>query len=109
VSVAGKRVADANAKLNGDDAITLGVRPEYVTRAAPETFGALPATVTQAQDIGTYWLITAHVGNNNEKGDGSLIRARLSPEQNIPKVGDAVWLNVIGTHTCFYRNEELIA
>jgi glycerol transport system ATP-binding protein len=109
VSVAGKRVADANSKLNGDDAITLGVRPEYVTLAAPETFGALPATVTQAQDIGTYWLITAHVGNDNEKGDGSLIRARLSPEQNIPKVGDVVWLNVIGTHTCFYRNEELIA
>jgi hypothetical protein len=24
-------------------------------------------------------------------------------------VGDVVWLNVIGTHTCFYRNEELIA
>jgi glycerol transport system ATP-binding protein len=105
VSVAGKRVADANAKLNGDNAITLGVRPEYVTRAAPETFGALPATVTQAQDIGTYWLITAHIGN----GDGALIRARLNPEQNIPQVGDAVWLNVIGTHTCFYRNEELIA
>jgi glycerol transport system ATP-binding protein len=33
----------------------------------------------------------------------------LSPEQIIPKVGDVVWLNVIGTHTCFYRNEELIA
>jgi glycerol transport system ATP-binding protein len=105
VSVAGKRVMEANIKLNGDDAITLGVRPEYVTLAAPETFGALPAIVTQAQDIGTYWLITAHIGN----GDGSLIRARLSPEQIIPKVGDVVWLNVIGTHTCFYRNEELIA
>jgi glycerol transport system ATP-binding protein len=109
VSVAGKRVMEANAKLNGDDAITLGVRPEYVTLASPETFGTLPATVTQAQDIGTYWLITAHIDSDNEKGDSSLIRARLNPEQIIPKVGDAVWLNVIGTHTCFYRNEELIA
>ena len=109
VSVGGLRVMAANPKLNGDAAITLGVRPEYVTLAAPETFGALPAVVTQAQDIGTYWLITAHAGDDNEKGDGSLIRARLSPEQNIPKVGDVVWLNVIGTHTCFYRNEELIA
>jgi glycerol transport system ATP-binding protein len=105
VSVARKRVMEANSKLNGEDAVTLGVRPEYVTLAAPETFGALPATVTQAQDIGTYWLITAHV----ENGDGSLIRARLNPEQNIPRVGDAVWLNIVGTHTCFYRNEELIA
>jgi glycerol transport system ATP-binding protein len=104
VSVAGLRVMDTNVKLHGVDAIMLGVRPEYVTLAVPNAVGALPATVTQAQDIGTYWLLTAHVGN----GDGSLIRARLSPEQKIPKVGDAVWLQVIGTHTCFYRNEELI-
>ena len=109
VSVAGKRVMEANSKLNGDDAITLGVRPEYVKLAAPETFGALPANVTQAQDIGTYWLITARIDNDNEKSGGSLIRARLNPEQNIPQVGDVVWLSVIGTHTCFYRNEELIA
>ena len=103
------RVMEANAKLHGEDVITLGVRPEYVTLALPETFGALPATVTQAQDIGTYWLITARVDGDNEKGDRSLIRARLNPEQNIPRLGEVVWLNVIGTHTCFYRNEELIA
>jgi len=32
-------------------ATTLGVRPEYVTLAAPNAAGAVPATVTQAQDI----------------------------------------------------------
>jgi glycerol transport system ATP-binding protein len=84
---------------------TLGVRPEYVTLAAPHAPGALAATVTQAQDIGTYWLVTARAGSGAEE---SLIRARLSPEQPIPKAGDAVWLNVVGSHTCFYRNEELI-
>jgi glycerol transport system ATP-binding protein len=104
LSVAGQRVMDANAKLAGNEVITLGVRPEYVTLAAASTPGALPATVTHAQDIGTYWLVTANIGN----GGGSLIRARLSPEQNIPKVGDTVWLKIVGTHTCFYRNEELI-
>jgi glycerol transport system ATP-binding protein len=108
VSVAGQRVMDANAKLAGSEVITLGVRPEYVTLAAASAPGALPATVTHAQDIGTYWLITAHVANHTDKGDGSLIRARLSPEQNIPKVGDTAWLKIVGTHTCFYRNEELI-
>ena len=84
-------------------ATTLGVRPEYVTLAPAQAAGALPATVSQAQDIGTYWLITARVG------EASVVRVRLSPEHSPPKVGDAVWLGLVGSHTCYYRNEELIA
>ncbi len=85
-------------------AITLGVRPEYVTLAAPQASGALPATVRQAQDIGTYWLLTATLA------DGSLVRARLSPEQAVPQPGAAVWLALLGPHACFYdHNEELVA
>jgi glycerol transport system ATP-binding protein len=84
-------------------ATQLGVRPEYVTLAAPNTQGAVAATVAQAQDIGTYWLLTATVG------DGAIIRARLSPDEAIPKVGATVWLKIIGTHTCFYKDEELVA
>ncbi len=84
-------------------ATTLGVRPEYVTLAAANAAGALPATVTQAQDIGTYWLLTATVA------DGVLVRARLSADQAIPKVGAEVWLGLVGTHTCFYKDEELVA
>jgi glycerol transport system ATP-binding protein len=38
-----------------------------------------------------------------------VIRARLSPEAKPPAVGDDAWLKVMGTHTCFYKNEELIA
>ena len=72
---------------------------------ASGTPGALPATVTQAQDIGTYWLVSARIGGG---ANDTLIRARLSPEQNIPKAGDAVWLGVVGTHTCFYRDEMLV-
>ena len=84
-------------------ATTLGVRPEYVTLAEANADGALPATVTQAQDVGTYWLLTAKVA------DGTLVRARLSPEQVIPKAGDTVWLAVVGEHTCYYKGEELVA
>ena len=84
-------------------ATKLGVRPEYVTLAAPNAAGALPATVTQAQDIGTYWLLTATVG------DGAIVRARLRPDQVIPKVGTTVWLGLVGAHTCFYKDEELVA
>jgi glycerol transport system ATP-binding protein len=109
VSVAGQRVMAASARFAGSEALnalTLGVRPEYVALAAPGTPGALPAIVTRAQDIGTYWLVTARIGSGANE---SVIRARLSPEQNIPKAGDAVWLNIVGARTCFYRDEELIA
>jgi len=83
---------------------TLGVRPEYVTLAEANAAGALPATVKQVQDIGTYWLLTAHLA------DGSAVRARLRPEAAVPAAGDGVWLGLAGTHTCFYgENEELVA
>ena len=84
-------------------ATLLGIRPEYVTLAAPHTAGAVAGTVKTAQDIGTYWLLTATLA------DGTVLRARLSGEQAIPKAGEAVWLSIVGTHTCYYQNEELVA
>ena len=84
-------------------ATTLGVRPEYVTLAPADAAGALPATLTQAQDIGTYWLLTARLA------DATVVRVRVGPGQEIPKVGDTVWLGLVGRHTCYYRNEELVA
>ena len=84
-------------------ATKLGVRPEYVTLADANAAGAVPATVTQAQDIGTYWLVTATVA------EGALVRARLSPDEAIPKPGSQVWLTIMSSHTCFYKDEELVA
>jgi len=100
----GTRVA-GHALQVPDAAATLGVRPEYVTLAAPNAAGAVPAVVTQAQDIGTYWLLTGRLGSDS----GPLIRARLGADQRAPKVGENVWLRINGEHTCFYRNEELLA
>ncbi|MBX3622274.1 MAG: ABC transporter ATP-binding protein [Rhizobacter sp.] len=85
-----------------DGATTLGVRPEYVTLAAAHTPGAIAATVTQRQDVGTYWLVTAQAGD-------SVIRARLSPDTTPPALGETAWFSVKGTHTCYYKNEELVA
>jgi glycerol transport system ATP-binding protein len=101
IEVAGQALAAPNVALSSIDAFTLGVRPEYVTLAGANESGAVPATVTQAQDIGTYWLVTTKVGD-------TVVRMRLSPEQAIPKPGDSVWLAVVGEHTCFYKDEELI-
>jgi glycerol transport system ATP-binding protein len=97
-------------------ATLLGVRPEYVLLAQPNQPGAIAAVVTQAQDIGTYWLLTARVRNGGSSGGGSandadatLVRARLSAEHSIPPVGAPVWLGVVGAHTCYYKDEQLIA
>jgi glycerol transport system ATP-binding protein len=92
----------ANAALATAGDFTLGIRPEYVRLAQAGASDALPAKVQKAQDIGTYWLITASSGD-------AVIRARLSPDAKPPAVGDDVWLNVLSSHTCFYKNEELIA
>jgi glycerol transport system ATP-binding protein len=81
---------------------TVGVRPEYVTLALPGAPGALQAEVVQAQDIGTYWLVSARIGE-------ATVRARLPAEAGVPRVGETVWLGVVGQHTCYYgANEELI-
>ncbi|MBI5256012.1 MAG: ABC transporter ATP-binding protein [Burkholderiales bacterium] len=84
------------------NAVTAGVRPEYVRLAREGEAGALQAQVAQVQDIGTYWLLTARVGE-------ATVRARLAPEAAVPAVGETVWLGIQGAHTCFYgANEELI-
>jgi len=105
IRVAGRDFATPLPRLADLDAFTLGIRPEYVRLAAAGAAGAVPGVVTQAQDIGTYWLLTARLG---EAADAPLLRARLDPEQAIPRVGDAVWLAIVGAHTCWYRDEELI-
>ena len=105
IEVAGQTLAAPKATLAGLGEFTLGVRPEYVRLAAAGDAGAVCGVVMQAQDIGTYWLVTARVGT----GPGeSALRARLSPEQPVPRVGETVWLAIVGEHTCFYVNEELV-
>ena len=104
--VAGHTLQAAASVPQGADAFTLGVRPEYVTLASPNDAGAVPALVAQAQDIGTYWLLSASVGSGANQ---ALVRARIAIDQRIPAVGEAVWLSIVGTHTCYYKDEELIA
>ncbi len=106
IEVAGQTLPSPAGPFAAYAEFTLGVRPEYVAVAAANAPGAVPAVVTQAQDIGTYWLVTARIGMG--QGGGAVIRARLSPEQRIPSVGHVVWLSVLGAHTCFYANDVLI-
>jgi glycerol transport system ATP-binding protein len=100
VEVEGLRLP-APARLD-DGELTLGVRPEYVSLAAQGAPGALPVTVVRALDIGTHVLLTGAIGRGT-------LKARLAPDIAAPAVGATAWLQVMGEHTCFYRNEVLIA
>jgi len=109
VNVSGQVVAVAGASLPApagrvlpSGALKLGVRPEYLTLSPTDTGHTLPATVTQVQDIGTYVLVTAQLGEHT-------LKARLSAEQARPSAGDTTWLQVMSSHTCFYKDEELVA
>jgi glycerol transport system ATP-binding protein len=82
--------------------LKLGIRPEYLALAASDDPSALAATVMQVQDIGTYFLLSCRAGEH-------LLKVRLAPDSTVPAPGSAVRLQVLGEHTCFYADEELIA
>jgi glycerol transport system ATP-binding protein len=98
--VAGERLALPRELPEG--ALQLGVRPEYLALADAHAPGALRCTVARVQDVGTHQMLTA-------SAQGHTLKARFTPEQTLPEPGEAVWLQVLGEHTCFYRNEELLA
>ncbi|MCB8748306.1 ABC transporter ATP-binding protein [Rhodoferax sp. U2-2l] len=90
---AGRGLADGEFKL--------GVRPEYVSIASASDAGALPMTVTQVQDVGTHVIVSA-------TREGHTLKARLAANTQQLGVGDHVCLKVMGEHTCFYQNEEIV-
>ncbi|MBS0468152.1 MAG: ABC transporter ATP-binding protein [Proteobacteria bacterium] len=97
--VAGMRLAAPRALPEG--ALLLGVRPEYLGRAATGQDGALPCVVARVQDLGTHQMLTAAI-------DGHVLKARRPVGEALPAAGDTVWLQVLGEHSCFYQNEELL-
>ncbi|HSI56789.1 MAG TPA: ABC transporter ATP-binding protein [Ideonella sp.] len=102
VDVGGIALPAPGGRSLPNGALKLGVRPEYLGLSTADTGHTLPATVTQVQDIGTYVLVTAQLGDHT-------LKARLSAEQPRPSAGDTTWLQVMGSHTCFYKDEELVA
>ncbi|MCX8517093.1 MAG: ABC transporter ATP-binding protein, partial [Rhodoferax sp.] len=86
----------------------LGVRPEYVTLAAPQSAGALAMSVKQVQDVGTHLILTTERAGCRVKAHLSVGSAEQAALTAL-KPGDSVWLQLMGEHSCFYQNEELVA
>ncbi|MCO5978844.1 ABC transporter ATP-binding protein [Ideonella oryzae] len=101
LQVAGQRLGPAGRALPAG-ALRLGIRPEYLRLQPAGGPGALPATVRQVQDIGTYLLVTLEAA-------GHTLKARLPAEAEAPAVGAPVGAQLLGEHTCYYLDEELIA
>lgn len=101
-TTAGADMAIPAGRNLSDGVFKLGVRPEYVRIAEAHAPGALPMTVSQVQDVGTHTIVSA-------TRDGQLIKARLPADSTQLAAGDAVWLQLMGEHTCFYKNEEIVA
>jgi len=102
IQVAGVSLAKPDGQVLPEGAIKLGVRPEYLVPVLAESAGALPMTVSQVQDVGTHVMLSATFG-------GLTIKARLPSDSAPMKVGDPVWLQVVGAHTCFYKDDEIVA
>lgn len=99
--LAGMTLPLPNGRLLPAGEIKLGIRPEYITLAAPHASGALEMKVSQVQDVGTHVMLSAIFA-------GTTLKARLSSDAAQLSPGDSVWLKVMGEHSCFYKNEEIV-
>ena len=103
LQVAGRRLPlPSLAQGLPEGALKLGVRPEYVQVGREENLASVPATVVKVQDVGTHQMLTAQVGGAH------LVKARVAQDQALPAPGATVWLQVLGEHSCFYRDEALV-
>ena len=90
-------------QLAGTRSLKLGVRPEYISVHAQPVPCSLPAKVLRWQDLGTSGLLTTEC-------DAGVVRVRLAGTVASQwQVGETVHVQVMGTHSCFYENEEWIA
>ena len=102
VWIAGKALRLPPLPVLPQGAVKLGVRPEYLVPVPANTAGALPFTVSQVQDVGTHVVLSAVIA-------GQTLKARLPVRAAPLLVGAIVWLQVVGEHTCFYKNEEIVS
>lgn len=81
--------------------LTLGIRPEYLRLTSDDGAGTVPATVTQVRHVGTSQLLGARIGEQD-------VKVHLPVDVEPPAAGVTVRLALVGPHTRYYHNEELV-
>ncbi|MFV0283676.1 MAG: ABC transporter ATP-binding protein [Castellaniella sp.] len=98
----GQRIGRPESLALPPGPLTLGIRPEYLRLTHDSEAGAVPATVVQVRHVGTSQLLGARIGERQ-------VKLHLPADAEPPAEGDVVHLALIGPHTRYYRNEELVA
>ncbi|MFT0531511.1 ABC transporter ATP-binding protein [Castellaniella hirudinis] len=95
-------IADQGLPDLPSGALTLGIRPEYLRVSPQAVAGSVPAVVRRVQHLGTSQLLTLRAGPKE-------LKAHIAPDAPAPAPDAQVHPVLLGSHTCFYQNEELIA
>ncbi|UBU09590.1 ABC transporter ATP-binding protein [Nonomuraea gerenzanensis] len=83
--------------LTGDDDLTYGVRPEYMTLSPAERPDAFPGTISVLENLGTHTLVTLET-------PGPLIQL-VVPEGDEPPLGTPAW--AVPRRALLYRDGTL--
>jgi multiple sugar transport system ATP-binding protein len=88
----------ARPHVSAGEDVVLGARPEYVSVSRTEVADALPGTVKILENLGVDSLVTADV-------NGVKVQAAV-PDEQLPAVGDRVWLVPDPRHVLVYRKDD---
>ena len=89
----------------GDGPLTLGVRPDHIDLLRHPEPGAIAVDILRIQDLGSALLVDACATGH----PGLRLKARLRDMDGGWQVGQQAHAQLVGQHSCWYRNEELIA
>ena len=90
----------SNFTTQGD--MKLGIRPEHLQIGPVHATGTVPAQVKRVQMLGSYALVTCTLQAHE-------VRLRLATDQQMPRVGTQIHLQILSPQTCVYQNEAWVA
>ena len=88
-------------------AVTLGVRPEYVTLAGAGAEGAVPAR--RHAGAGHRHLLAADDRGRRRRRRAASCAPASARASRSRRPATTVWLTLVGAHTCFYKDDVLVA
>jgi multiple sugar transport system ATP-binding protein len=105
IEVAGTRLPVPEAvrpRVAAGDAVTVGIRPEYLTCSTEPADGAIEGTVAIIETLGTSSLLTIDAGD----GDTPVSVQATVPEGEEPTPGTRVWARPAGERVLLYGGAD---